>query len=581
MYPFYLGTGFLLIFILKRILIVSHDRRLPRLITTIQPMSAIGAILPRTPFHRGLGFPWYERKTLYKDPNLRTVVTIPLFYGRDILYTSSLTVFHQCLSFNAPFDRPGMDLLQIMGDNVVTSEGEDWKRHRRIVAPAFNHSTYRNVWETTARVYEDMLKQEGWEHIDATPPANFNKITHKLALFLIAIVGFGIPMSWSEPPRDEDGRLSIQSMIFEVASSILERSQLPKWSYNLGLKKLNQIDEAYTTFEAFMHERIAEREEQLKRIHSIEGTNGEDIAESIKDVFGRLVNARLSDGKLSLSDKEIIGNCFVFTFAGHETTANTLSAALILLALNPDKQEWVYNSIISAIGDRIPGSSPSGLGHALLFTFSLQTFDDFDVLICVLACFYEALRMYPAAFMLSRVAAKDLTLSIPTRDNPERIEQVFVKKGTPIYLDLVGMLYDSQTFPDPETFKPERWISSENPREGSQTTPTPSATTRDSSFSSSSSSSARSPSAASSLEGFIGFSIGPRSCLGHKFAKVEGVAFLTLLLRDWKVEPALTLNADGRRETRQEWEERVLNPTLRMTLGFGNVSLRLIRRERE
>ncbi|KAL5512726.1 hypothetical protein ACEPAG_2992 [Sanghuangporus baumii] len=570
MYPYYLGAGFLVFFILKRILVIvkahsSHDRRLPRLITTIQPMSAIGAILPSTPFHRGLGFPCYERKTLYKDANLKMVVTIPLFYGRDILYTSSLAVFHQCLSFNAPFDKPGMELLQIMGDNVVTSEGEDWKRHRRIVAPAFNHATYRNVWETTAKVYEDMLKQEGWEHVDTTPPAEFNKITHKLALFLIAIVGFGIPMSWSEPRRDEDGRLSIQSMIFEVASSILERSQLPKWSYSLGWKKLHQIDEAYKTFEAFMHERIAEREEQLKKTRSIEGANDEDIAESIKDVFGRLVNARLSDGKLSLSDEEIIGNCFIFTFAGHETTANTLSAALALLALNPDKQDWVYNSITSAIGDRIP------------------TFDDFDALTCVLACFYEALRMYPAAFMLSRVAAKDLALSIPTRDTPERIEQVFVKKGTPIYLDLVGMLYDSQTFPDPETFKPERWVSSEDPRKGSQPTPTPtpSPTTRDSSSLEPSSSFTHSSSSASSLEGFIGFSIGPRSCLGHKFAKVEGVAFLSLLLRDWKVEPALSLNADGRRETRQQWEERVLNPTLRMTLGLGNVPLRLIRRERD
>lgn len=44
----------------------------------------------------------------------------------------------------------------------------------------------------------------------------------------------------------------------------------------------------------------------------MEGSTDADVADSIKDVFGRLVNARLADGKNTLSDEEIIGNCFVF-----------------------------------------------------------------------------------------------------------------------------------------------------------------------------------------------------------------------------------------------------------------------------
>ena len=122
-------------------------------------------------------------------------------------------------------------------------------------------------------------------------------------------------MSWHEPPRNERGRLSVQSMVFEVASSVLERGQIPQWAYLLGLKKLKDIDEAYTTFESFMHERIADREALLKKLRAMDRADGTDdtaIAESIKDVFGRLVNARLSDGKFSLSDEEIIGNCFIF-----------------------------------------------------------------------------------------------------------------------------------------------------------------------------------------------------------------------------------------------------------------------------
>lgn len=73
------------------------------------------------------------------------------------------------------------------------------------------------------------------------------------------------------------------------------------------MNRLNRIDEAYTAFETFMHEHIANREVELSKQREIDG----DITEGIQDVFGRLVNARLTEGKLSMSDDEIIGNCFI------------------------------------------------------------------------------------------------------------------------------------------------------------------------------------------------------------------------------------------------------------------------------
>ena len=116
-------------------------------------------------------------------------------------------------------------------------------------------------------------------------------------------------MRWLEPYRDEEGRLSVQAMVFGVAGAIFERAQLPNWCYKLGIKSLNEIDEAYTTFDSFMAQQISQREAELTKARSIGST---EVAENIKDVFGRLVDARLSDGKLTLSDQEIIGNCFVF-----------------------------------------------------------------------------------------------------------------------------------------------------------------------------------------------------------------------------------------------------------------------------
>ena len=147
-------------------------------------------------------------------------------------------------------------------------------------------------------------------------------------MFIIAICGFGIPMSWQEPKRDKNGQLSTQEMISEVATGILIRSRAPAWAYKLGFEKyvivhrqteikntinlavrLTAIDNAYNAFVAFMHVRIAEREAEIAKLRAANVSG--DVTDVVRDVFGRLVAARLSEGKYVLSDDEIIGNCFV------------------------------------------------------------------------------------------------------------------------------------------------------------------------------------------------------------------------------------------------------------------------------
>lgn len=80
----------------------------------------------------------------------------------------------------------------------------------------------------------------------------------------------------------------------------------------------------------------------------------------------------------------------------------------------------------------------------------------------------------------------------------------------------------------------------------------------------------------SDSELFSAFSIGPRACIGRKFATTEAVAFLTMLLRDWKVEPLLK---EG--ETKEAWGHRVLDAKIAVTLGVKDVPLRFSRREKE
>ena len=69
--------------------------------------------------------------------------------------------------------------------------------------------------------------------------------------------------------------------------------------------------------------------------------------------------------------------------------------------------------------------------------------------------------------------------------------------------------------------------------------------------------------------------LGPRACIGRKFATTEAVCFLAMLLRDWKVEPVLL---EG--ETPAQWRQRVMQAKLVMALAMDDVPLKLTMRER-
>ncbi len=68
--------------------------------------------------------------------------------------------------------------------------------------------------------------------------------------------------------------------------------------------------------------------------------------------------------------------------------------------------------------------------------------------------------------------------------------------------------------------------------------------------------------------------LGTRACIGRKFAVTEAVAFLTMLLRDWQVEPMLKTG-----ESKEEWKTRVFQPKVSLALGMQNVPVKFTRRQ--
>lgn len=86
-----------------------------------------------------------------------------------------------------------------------------------------------------------------------------------------------------------------------------------RWT-NLVLSRIRDVDHAYKSLDALFHSMISKRAGEMQRGKEM----NEDIDDKINDVFGKLVQAQVSEGtKLSLQDQEIIGNCFILMLAGH------------------------------------------------------------------------------------------------------------------------------------------------------------------------------------------------------------------------------------------------------------------------
>jgi len=209
-------------------------------------------------------------------------------------------------------------------------------------------------------------------------------------------------------------------------------------------------------------------------------------------------------------------------FAGHETTAYTLAATLGLLALNQDSQDEVYQQIEEVIGhDRDP------------------EIEDYHNLNKVLAAFFEALRLFPSGHLMIREATEDTIIQIPNPRGEEGNTSMAIPKGQVVVVDMVGIHYNPRYFEDPASYKPSRWHSINN-----------------------------------DSEDFTAFSVGPRACLGRKFATTEAVCFLSMLVRDWKVLPKLRAN-----ESQEEWKIRVLDAKPSLTLAVADIPLTFVRRK--
>lgn len=187
--------------------------------------------------------------------------------------------------------------------------------------------------------------------------------------------------------------------------------------------------------------------------------------------------------------KEILDQIAMLFLAGHETTASSLTWALYLLALYPDYQEEAYNEVLQQCDH-----GPFSIENTKSLTFVLNVFN-------------EALRLYPPVSFMPRMVVNDTMM----RDKQ-------LKKGDAIVVSPWLMHRNERFWDDPHMFDPHRF---DNPKNIEKNT-------------------------------YFPFGLGPRICIGARFAMQEAPLILATILREYKLElqPGFTPDIVGRLTTR-------------------------------
>ncbi|KAF9048947.1 614/534 cytochrome P450 [Panaeolus papilionaceus] len=492
----------------------------------IAPYSVLGMIIRRIPgvcsvlgltlntnFVQEWGYDVYAKDGLGWD--IRSMVTM-LPAADPFIFLADAAAIKEVMTYRARFSKPVhfYDPLSFFGQNIVASEGEQWKKYRRAAAPAFTERNNKLVWEETTRVMNELFEGE-WKGQQSITVDHCLNITHPIALFVISCAAFGQNISWGNDRSLPLGhKLSFKQAIRIMSEDFFIPLIVPKWALGLT-KRTETAGRALDELRQYLFEMIH------CRLHTDKVERHDLFSMLLEENSQHLHNA-------ALTDDELIGNIFLFLIAGHEasdsypTTSHTLAFALGLLALYPDEQERLYQHVQTVLTD---GRSP--------------TYADVNSLSYSLAVFQETLRLFPPVSAIPKVSTEDTTL--PFRNLEGDIKRIPVPKGTYITIHVPGVHYNPRYWPDPKVFKPSRFLEPEWPREA-----------------------------------FIPFSGGARACLGRRFSEIEAVVVLTSFVSKYKI--TIKEEPQFANETFEQRKARVLSSDTGLSLTPLRVPLVFTRR---
>ncbi|TNE46151.1 MAG: cytochrome P450 [Deltaproteobacteria bacterium] len=296
-------------------------------------------------------------------------------------------------------------LRHLLGNGLVTSEGDFWRRQRRIAQPAFHKKRLEGFATTMAQAAEDMSLQ--WE--ESAKKGEELDLAQEMMRLTLRIAGETLFSTDISKASDDFGKyLSIGLEHFNHIAS----HPVPKVEY-LPLPSNLRFWHALRKMKKMTWSLIQERRKR-----------GEDRG----DLLSMFMLARDEETGEQMSDQQLLDEAFTMLGAGHETTANALAWTLYLMTQNPDALEKVAQEADRVFGDRLP------------------TMDDFKELTYTKRVIQESMRLFPPVWAIAKTARED-----------DVINGYHVSAGTHVYVCNYANHRNPRYWDNPEEFRPERF----------------------------------------------------------------------------------------------------------------------------
>ena len=358
----------------------------------------------------------------------------------------------------------GFDQLRlILGNGLLTAEGELWKRQRRIAQPAFHRQRIASFAQTMVRASEECAAR--WEKTTGFVDAHEEMMRLTLQIVGETLLGANVAGDSETVRRALD-------FLLPLANDRMTRPFLLPLS--LPTRRNRRFREALRELDAVIVGVIARRRQ--------EGDKG--------DLISLLMQSRDAETGEAMTDAQLRDEAMTIFLAGHETTANALTFALMLLSLHPGPARTLREELARVLGGRSP------------------SVEDLPQLRYTKMIVEETMRLYPPAWIIAR--------SVSVGDEIDGCE---IPAGSIVFVSPLVLHRHPRLWENPEAFDPERFA----------------------------------PERAQSLPkgAYFPFGGGPRQCIGNGFAMMEAQLVLATLLQRFRLdllpghatvlEPSITL----------------------------------------
>ncbi|XP_011702129.1 PREDICTED: cytochrome P450 9e2-like [Wasmannia auropunctata] len=365
----------------------------------------------------------------------------------------------------------------LFGKNLLALRGDEWRDMRVLLSPAFTASKMKTMFQLISDCAVNFSEYLMNVPLDKRV-MEMRDIFSRYANDVIATCAFGINVDSMRNPENDFYIFGKKATNFDMIAymKILLYQTMPSLMRLLNLKLIDNRTTAF--FVKLVADTIKIREEK--------GITRPDMIQLLMDSRSKREPGR------ELTIMNMTSQAFIFFVAGFDPSSALMSFAAHEIAVNPNIQTKLQNEIDKVWED----------------TNGQPSYEVINGMKYLNAVINETLRKFPVQPLMDRVCVKDFELP-PTLPDAK---PYLIKEGMLIYLPFYALQHDPKYFPEPDKFKPERFLD-----EGDQC----------------------------NFNAYHPFGLGPRMCIGNRFALLETRILLFHLLTRCELKPCEKTSTSG------------------------------------